>query len=258
MREHVAAVALAIALPAHADPPSPLDASALAGHLHVYHDDLGHYIVVPDVVHDVKDPHSWVFYGDAGTLYEQRLIVFSVRDGTLDWSVWAPRAKGMHWANLELRRGALSLQCRPHDKTALVELAAADARAFLAHARLMPPLWQREIHLVARDDDGVYYLVDRLRSDLGGHGDRVFVGLPGAMKELALTNLADDSAGELYVTRAGSLKVATARSGTTASWIKGGKSLPLTALDPTAAGTHYTVYRELGLYGSLGAVCDDL
>ncbi len=52
--------------------------------------------------------------------------------------------------------------------------------------------------------------------------------------------------------------ISTAAKGTDAGktfWIKGAKKTELTMLEPT--DNRYLIYRELGIYGALGAVCDD-
>src|SRR4029077_10997904 len=98
-----------------------------------------------------------------------------------------------------------TLKCR-HAKDGsrvLKQLNADEARTVIQHATFLPPLWQRQAHLLARDDDGVYYYIDELREEYGGNGFRVFVGQKGAMKELAMTNVVADSAGEIYATKTG-------------------------------------------------------
>ena len=70
-----------------------------------------------------------------------------------------------------------------------------------------------------------------------------------------MTNVATDSAGEIFATKAGQLKLVAGSDGK-ATWIKGGKKTELTRLEPQE--NRYLIYRELGIYGSLGAICDDL
>ena len=70
-----------------------------------------------------------------------------------------------------------------------------------------------------------------------------------------MTNVATDSAGEIFATKAGQLKLVAGTDGM-AYWAKGGKKIELTRLDPQ--DNRYLIYRELGIYGTLGAVCDDL
>ena len=69
------------------------------------------------------------------------------------------------------------------------------------------------------------------------------------------TSLASDSAGEIFATKAGRLKIITAKDGK-AYWIKGGQKTELTVVEPV--DNRYLIYRELGIYGQLGTVCDDL
>jgi hypothetical protein len=76
------------------------------------------------------------------------------------------------------------------------------------------------------------------------------------MKEQAMTNVVSDSGGDIYATKSGSLKIITDNKASTAFWIKGGKKTELTVLVP--ADNRYLIYRGLGIYGSLGVVCDDL
>jgi hypothetical protein len=70
-----------------------------------------------------------------------------------------------------------------------------------------------------------------------------------------------DSGGEIYATKSGQLKIIAAKKTKDAEppkvvWIKGGKQTELTSLEPLE--NRYLIYRELGIYGAIGAVCDDL
>jgi hypothetical protein len=249
-------VLLALCATAHADP-QPIDASAVIDKLEVYRDETGNYYIVPRPGAFEKDADKWVFYGDGKKLYQQRVIGASVSGKRREWTVWSPRAKKMNGGDLEIDDKQAVLACR-HEKDgkrALVLLAGDEAHTLLAKAKLYAPLWQREAHLLARDDDGVYYFIDMLREEYGGNGYRVFAGQKGSMKELAMTNIVRDSAGEIYATKTGQLKLLTAKD-KTAYWIKGGKKTELTLVD--VHDDRYLIYRDLGVYGALGAVCDDM
>jgi hypothetical protein len=242
---------------ASADPkkPKPIDISSMVDKLDVFKDDLGNVYVSPRPGLDLDDASKWVFYGDSKTLYQQRVIGESLSSGQhYTWNVWAPRAKGMQSATVDLNKGVLAVTCRTKDKRPLTQLNADEAKTLLQHAKLYPPLWQREAHLLARDDDAVYYYVDDLREEYGGNGYRLFVGPKGAMKEVPLANVATDTAGEIFATKSGQLKL-VANEGSKAYWSKGGKKVELTIVDPWP--NRYLIYRELGIYGSLGTVCDD-
>ncbi len=244
-----------------ADPPKPkpIDPAPAAGKLDVYRDELDHYYVVPKAgaFDKLDDSDKWVFYGDAKGLYQQRVIGSSVQASSREWVLWAPRAKGMTGASLELHGDKALLTCKNHDTDGarkLVLLAGDEAATVFKKAKLYPVLWQREAHLLARDDDGIYYYVDNLREEFGGNGYRVFVGMKGAMKELPMINLARDSAGEVFATKTGQLKLVAGKN-ESAYWIKGGRKTELTLVD--IHRDRYLIYRELGIYGQLGAVCDD-
>ncbi len=246
---------------AFGDPPKlkAIDPAPAAGKLDVYRDELDHYYVVPKAgaFDKLDDNDQWVFYGDAKGLYQQRVIGSSVQGANRDWTLWAPRAKGMTGASLEVTADKAHLVCKNHDRDGarnLVLLAGDEAATLFKKAKLYPVLWQREAHLLARDDDGIYYYVDNIRDELGGNGFRVFVGMKGAMKELPMTNIVRDSSGEIFATKTGQLKL-VAGTGKSLYWIKGGKKSELTFVDIHA--DRYLIYRELGIYGQLGAVCDD-
>jgi hypothetical protein len=241
------------------DKAKPIDIKPALDKLDVFKDDVGNYYVSPrpDAMSS-DDSQAWVFYGDGKAMYQQRIIGSSQQSGHhFEWYVWAPRAKGMQAALLALDPGGLLVQCRNKDdgKRKLTQLTADEANTFLKRATFYPPLWTRQSHVLLRDDDGVYYFVDELREELGGNGYRVFVGPKGAMKEIPMTNVATDSAGEIFATKAGQLKLVAGSDGK-ATWIKGGKKTELTRLEPQE--NRYLIYRELGIYGSLGAICDDL
>jgi len=259
MRELVVAIVCGAAALAHADKPKPIDAKAVADKLDVFRDELGNIYVVPKPdAFSFEDAQQWVFYGDNKTLYQQRIISASQESGRqYEFGMWAPRAKGLNLATIEYSGDKYQLRCR-HTKEGvrvLTQLNADEAKTVLAHATFWPPLWQRQTHLLARDDDGVYYFVDQLRDELGGNGYRVFIGVKGAMKELAMTNVISDSAGEIFATKTGQLKIVNGEDGK-GYWIKSGKKTELTVLEPV--DNRYLIYRDLGIYGPLGAVCDDL
>ncbi len=264
MRRHALILLLVIASSASAEPkrasdkPKPIDPKAVLDKLEAYRDDLGNYYIIPgeDGWASSDDANQWVFYGDGKTLYQQRIIGSSVEGHRREWYVWSPRAKGMQAAEISVAPDKASVECKRSDgHRPVTQLKADEVKTLLAHATFLPPLWIRLSHFLARDDDGVYYFVDKLRDEYGGAGYRVFMGPKGSMKEIAMTNMASDSAGEIFATKSGQLKIITGSDGK-AYWIKGGKKAELTVLDP--ADNRYLIYRELGIYGQLGTFCDDI
>jgi hypothetical protein len=246
----------ALAAPASDKKVKPVDAKPVLDKLIVFRDDLGSFYVVPAPDSFPMDVAAkWVFYGDAKAVYRQRMISTSATPGKhYEWGMWAPRAKS-HPARIELVDDKLTLECNYKDKRPLTQLKADEAKTFFAKVTFYPELWQRQAKFLARDDDGVYYFVDELREEYGGNGHRIYVGLKGSMKELAMTNMVSDSGGEIYATKTGQLKI-IADKDNKAFWIKGGKKTELTVLEPI--DNRYLIYRDLGIYGSLGTVCDDL
>jgi hypothetical protein len=239
----------------------PIDASAASGKLDGFRDDLGNIYLLPrpGAFPDKATEDQWVFFGDGKTEYRQRLVGSNNTDKVREWVLWAPRVKGMDYALLERHDGKMLLKCRGeqgwNNARTLVALPADEVQSLLKRVKLMPMLWTREAHVLARDDDAVYYYVDKLMEEAGGNGYRLFVGQTGAMKEIAITNLAVDTAGEIFTTKIGTLKIAGKQ--VSAAWLKGGgKKLDLTLVDVEA--DRYLIYRGLGMYGQLGLVCEDL
>ena len=255
-------------------PPAPkgkgkgdvIDVAPMLDKLVVYKDELGKYFVAPRPGGgDSETVTQWVFYGDQKGLYQQRIIGLGVSGGKADWSIWAPRVRHMNQASVEQDDKGATLVCDERAGKAIPKqlspIPADQAKTFLEHVALHPPLWQRQSHLLARDDNGVYYFVDELREEFGGNGYRVFIGQKGAMKEMPMKNVVSDSAGEIFATTNGDLKLVTSEHKTKdkdqdkAYWKKGGKKEELTLLAPI--DNRYLIYSELGIYGSIGTVCDD-
>jgi hypothetical protein len=265
MRRHLIVFALVPAIALAGPPPkaTSIDVKPVIAKLEVFRDDLGSFYVVPmpGQWEDIDDAAKYVFFGDGKSMWQQRIVGTSSSPGSngvvYDWNLWSPRVKDMQTAAMVSTADSLTLQCsqRHKEDRKLVPLRADEAKGFFAKATFLPPLWQRQSHFLARDDDGTYYFVDMIREEFGGKGYRVFVGPKGQLKELPMTSVVEDSGGDIYATKGGQLKI-IASSNNEAFWIKGGKKSSLTVLEPT--DNRYLIYRDLGIYGTLGAVCDDL
>lgn len=250
----LATTAAADRAPAKAKPKQKsIDISKVADDLEVFRDDTGRYYVWPRYDAKLDDAAVWVFYGDDKKLYQQRVIGYSRNADTLDWTVWAPRVRGIVYGRLGTVKRKAYAQCSADTNVDLTPVTLDEKKALFARATFLPPLWQRMPHLLARDEDGVYYYVDRMRQEHGGRGYRVFVGLKGAMKELPMKNVVQDSAGDIFATKSGDLRITTTDG--KVFWKKGGKKVELIKLEP--ADNRYVIYRDLGIYGALGAICED-
>jgi hypothetical protein len=275
MRKHVTLLVLATRIasagpskqPAAASPPkedavNTIDVAPVAEKLAAYKDEVGNIYVVPQPgkFDTIDEAQKWFFYGDGKTLYQQHINRFaSGKDAGIDVSLLAPRAKDMQAGGYMIIKGDEHyVACRPArdqgGRRELTRLTPDETATLLTKAKFLPPMPMRVPHFLGRDDDANYYYVDHLPWDQGGKGFRVYFGQTGAMKQLAMTNMATDSAGEIYATKTGKLKL-TAGKPQTAVWVKGGKKIELTIVPPV--DNRYLVFRELGIYGSLGTVCDD-
>lgn len=232
----------------------PIDTKGVIDKLDVYRDDTGKYYVSPKRKAFTEDHDEWVFYGDGKKMYQQRVIGSSTDDHGHEWVVWSPRVRGLSNAFLELKQGGFAVSCRQKHKTTLAQLPADEAKQLIRRAKFYPPYTNRVARFLARDDDGVYFYVDQLREEDGGKGFRVFVGLKGAMKQVVMTNVVSDSAGDIFATKTGELKI-VAGADNKAYWKKGNKKRELIVLELGA--NRYLMYRELGIYGQLGVICDD-
>ncbi len=237
--------------------PKLIDAKPVLSKLLAFRDDVGGIYIVPapDAFKELDDAAAWVFHGDAKSVYQQRIISSGSESGKhYSWGMWAPRAKV--WpGRLGPVQGKFSVTCTEGTDRLLTQLKPDEAQALFSSVKFYAQLWQRQAKFLARDEDGTYYYVDELRKENGGNGFRVYVGLKGAMKQLPMLNVVSDSAGDIYATKSGQLKIVADR-GSVAYWIKRGKKRALTVLD--VSDNRYLIYRDLGIYGTLGAICDDL
>ena len=244
---------------AAADPaPRPVDVKALKAKPIVLQDAQGGTYVV------FRDDDAKVFYGpNAKAVYEQ-LIIGSSSNGEGGWefNTWAPRVPdGAHLGSIERKNdGAFQKSCGGKDDVGLSEITGDKARIVLDKAQFLTMGIIRVPHLFARDDSGVYYYVDRLAKVYGGKGYRVFVGRKGAMKQLPLTDVASDSAGDVFSTKTGDLRLVRNNENEnkkeTMTWVKGERRTELVFLD--ADLNSVVIFKDLGLYTFLGTLCDNI
>lgn len=196
------------------------------------------------------------FAGDPERLYRQRIVGGS-REGTLAVSrvFWDPRARSGAESELSFRAGRATLTCGGRT-IALREVSDGGKRRLLAQARFYAPPFRRIPHLLARDDQGAYFLVDAARDPWSGRPAdrqelRLRYGRKGALAPVELVDTVSDPAGLVLVTASGRLVA----KGAAVEWVGPAARAPLTAIDVRdAAGL---VYGELGAYGKrLGTPCD--
>lgn len=220
-------------------------------------------LIYRDAAAKDDEPNIAVYSGSTSLLFEQPKNGAGTEEHTWNIQVEAPRARPLGEAVLfQNDKGKVQLVCNTDDwdDVATLEPLSPEATdAIVAKATFRTSAFVRRPTTLARDEFGTYYYVDQLRKDLGGQGYRVYVGKRGALKALPLVDVAIDDVGMVFATRNGNLRltVDTARKGSpsAAVWAKGNKTVTLSPLSTTRSW--YLIHRELGVYGAMGALCDD-
>ena len=248
----VATVSAAAAEPA----PKPVDIKALKPKATVLTDAQGGTYVV------FRDDEAKVFYGPSAKAVYEQYIIGSSSDGEGRWefNTWAPRVPGgAHLGSIEHKKdGTFQKTCGGKDDAVLTELGGDKAKAILDKTAFLTSAIIRVPHLLARDDSGVYYYVDRLAKIYGGKGYRVFVGKKGALRPMPLTDVASDSAGDVFSTKSGDLRLVrnSDNNKETTTWVKGEKRTELVFLDTDVNSV--VIFKDLGIYTFLGTLCDNI
>lgn len=247
------AALLVMPLAASAEPkPTAVDIKPIRDKLVVLADAAGGtYVVKPG--EDAR-----MFFGTGKTLYEQVVTGRSANGDGWSVDVWAPRVPDFQPGSIMRREdGTFDKFCGGENKTGLTLVTGDKAKAILDKSHFTTTALTRAPHAFFRDDSATYYYIDVVRKQYGGKGFRVFVGKKGAMKQLPLADTASDSAGEVFSTKTGNLRLVLTdghpKSGT---WIKGEKKTELVVLDTDNDSP--VIFKELGIYGFMGTICDDL
>ncbi|MCK5797248.1 MAG: hypothetical protein KAI47_08700 [Deltaproteobacteria bacterium] len=251
--------------------PTPVDARAPKRLKPTFHpalaltDGKGHYFILDDRLKSSKGIGGRIFYGNPKKLYLQRVTSGGSNQSAGTWSatIRDERMLGVKYSQLYRdAHGAIIMQC-DRRKTQLTVLHDAEARHLLKHAKLYDHYAIRKPHLLARDDTGRYYYIERLgRSDHDrgiGLGFRLWIGRRGKMHLQRARDTIADEAGVMVFTTQGTIKTNGRRD--RAWWIaKGQKTrLELTVV-PRNKTTSVMIYRDLGVYSGLRfwRPCDDL
>ncbi len=214
------------------------------------------------VVGDTPSTKKMVFYGTGKLLYEQ-ITVGGGRNGD-SWSIstWSPRIPEIRPGGIMKRKdGTYFRSCAGLDDAVLTEVTGDKAKAILDKSKFLSPGLVRRPHLLARDDMGIYYYVDKLAERHGGKAYRVFVGKRGSMKQVPLVDIAMDSAGQVFSTKTGDLRLVDTfdrETGTkkSSTWVKGSKRTELFILDLDVNSP--IIFKELGIYKLVGGICDNV
>ncbi len=243
--------------------PTPIDAAAFRDKLLLLTDGSGHYVAV-----DPEAPYGDTTFSGDGKTFTKLRLEGGGKSGTESWSasMWDPRVRhgGNSPAQLEMKDSGKFYTITCAKKTTnLTAVPAADAKKLLASATFLPPSWSRLPEKLLRDDTGVYYLVDRARTDdiYSDRRDfRVFAGQKGNMKQLPLKDVVDDAQGMILSTKTGNLRLITTTDGKLdGKWIQGKTVTVLVEVPLDNYNTARMVYMDLGPYAGqrLGTPCDD-
>ena len=252
------AALLALTTTATADPkPKVIDIKPFRDQMVVLTDaDGALYVVVPG-----KDGKLfWSPGGKNKNFYEQSVIGRSTNGAAWDIAVWAPRVPKIQPGSVGKKPdGTYVRWCGNDSKIPLTEITGDKAKQILDKGVFQTSAMLRHGYLLARDDAGVYYYVDVLRQQYGGKGYRVFVGKKGAMKQKPLTDVASDTAGDVFSTKTGDLRIvrdAGDDGKSTVTWVKGEKRQQLFTLDLDANSA--LIFKDLGVYGFTGSICESM
>ena len=232
-----------------------VDISELKQKLILLHDLNDHYIaVVP--YWDKNDADYFLFYGNDQTFHAQRVSGggASGRE-SFSYTFWEPRVDAGYKGSFYLREEVYKIVCDDRE-TALATVDKSTTAAILGAASFSAPLWRHYAYAIGRDDDGVYYYVDRTIGDESTL--RLFVGPKGNVKQLSLTDSTVDAAGSVLTTTSGRLSIGLEGGKVSEMrWRLDETSLDLTPLDLWQNRSF--IYGSLGAYGKrLGTPCDDL
>jgi hypothetical protein len=229
---------------------APIDVTAHRDKLVVVSDGKQHFMaLVP-----CGDMSSPTYYGDGKTFWAQR-VFGGGSSGTESFNraFWDPRSNRS--AQVSFKDGKYTVSCDDRESE-LKPVADTERDAILAAARFFPARWKYRAYALARDNEGKYYYVDRLREPERSLSFRLFVGARGSMKQQKMINVVSDSEGDIFATKSGSLRLVLDKHET--AWIQGKKKTALVSLP--VEQNHTLIYNDLGAYTGqrLGTPCDDL
>lgn len=238
--------------------PEAYDISPVKARLKVFTDGKGHFLVT--IPFGAFGDQKWTFFGDGKTFWRQHIGANNSATATsFELHIWDPRLSEQNpWAKFKVGDGQAILHCDDR-ATAFSPVAEGDGRGLIEQGDFRDYRFQWEPSALARDDDGVYYYVDRpvRRED---RSFRLFVGKKNNLKLQKLVDVISDEGGDLFFTKKGKLMVKHFED--SAVWVdaRSKKATKLVYLSVARGHHSATVYVDLGVYAGepFGGACDDL
>lgn len=226
-----------------------VDVSAVREKLQVLEDGKEHFLVLVPF----GDLYENFYWGDGKDFWAIQ-VFGGMQSGTesFERNFWDPRIREHGQASFFFKDGAYKLFCGTRE-TSFRPAEPQRQKAILDAATFHKQRWKRRAYALARDTGGTYYYVDRARTD-EVTDFRLWSGPRGALKPLRMTNVVSDSAGDVFSTKNGELKLVLGKK--EATWVQGKKAKDLILLPLT--DNAQLIYSDLGVYSGqpLGTPCD--
>jgi hypothetical protein len=245
-------LAPALALALLAAPPAAddtVDISAVRDGLRVLDDGHDHFLVLVPF----GDMYEHFYWGDGKDFWAIQ-VFGGMQSGneSFERNFWDPRIRNRSQASFALRDGKYILSCAERETT-FQPTDPKRQEELLKTATFHTQRWKRRAYALARDNGGTYWYVDKARNDQLTDF-RLWSGPRGGLKPLRMTNVVSDSAGDVFATKNGDLKLVLGKG--EASWVHGKKAKDLILLP--LADNAQLIYGDLGVYTGqpLGTPCD--
>lgn len=234
--------------------------------LAVFTNGKGRFLVVPRLRQGMDQTlrrrfEPFTFFGDASTVYQQDVqILVKAKD---DFVVYLDELRVTR-GTFTLRAPRTWLNCEGRT-ISMEQLTAAQTQRFIQKVAFRPHAWRHEPHLLARDDEGRYYYVDRARTGRLSkryvplsqlRGFRLFIGRRGRAKPVKLRDAVLDDAGQIFLSAKGALLLD--KRGL--FWRVGKVRTPLLAVPMYSDAMRLLIHKQLGAYTNVRfhTPCDEL
>jgi hypothetical protein len=236
--------------------PSSVDASDFRDDLVVLKASGGHFLVT-----SIEETRDRSFWGTKSTVH-----ALSGRGGggvknadgkytSVQASFTDTKSGSDSYISLDWKDDTWSLRCGD-TPIELTPLSGEPRARFLDGVEFKTRYWEREPIMLARDEYGVYYYVDKNKTDKSPESYHIYTGWMGNMVKSPLVLVAQDYEGIIFSTRSGDRRLIVDSEVT--HWIEDEESKKLRVLSVHA--NHDFIYSRLGIYSeqAFGSPCDHL